>query len=263
LSGTSSLNSLNDAYINAQQHPSKATLDHLKEVYLKTLPGLLDDEKNRAAGAKAILDVASSLDAALARGMRVRFHVRTLFKNQEDDDDGDVQSELDVWNPFGDCGVDFQTGETYLVYANKEEGSDYIFTGSCTRTRRLSDAGEDLSYLFFYKNDREQSAQLEGFTTSDARSQSGFDNLHEPKGLKSPVPEVVIELRSDTLVRYTQPDGNGRFFFEGLPKGDYRISAFASGYPMYRQLLAPPRPLQIQEKSCARQVLLISTGENK
>jgi hypothetical protein len=293
LTNASSLNSLNEAFINAQRHPSKITLDHLKDIYLKTLPDLLGDEKNQAADAKTTLEVTSSFNAALARGMRVRFRVRTLFKHQDDDDDDDkddkkadakkdgekrdaekkdpkpkdsdddVESELDVWNPFGDCGFDFQTGETYLVYANTEEASDYIFTGSCTRTRRLSDAGEDLGYLFFYKNDRERSARLEGFTTSDANSQSDFDNLHEPTSLKLPVADALIELRSDALVRYTQPDSNGRFFFDGLPKGDYRISAYASGYPLHRQLLAPGRPLQITGKSCARQVLLLSTGENK
>jgi hypothetical protein len=36
---------------------------------------------------------------------------------------------------FGDCGVDFQAGETYLVYADGDEGSGTFSTGSCTRTR--------------------------------------------------------------------------------------------------------------------------------
>jgi hypothetical protein len=263
LSNTSSLHSLNEAYLNAQQHPSKATLDHLREVYLKTFSDLPVDEKDRAAGAKTPLDVTSLFDTALDRGMRVRFHVRTLFKRQDGDDDDnvinddEVESELDVWNPFGDCGSDFQPGETYLVYANREEASDYIFTSSCTRTRRLSDAGEDLSYLSFYKTDREQSARLEGFTTSDANSQADFDPLHVPQSLKSPVLNTLIELKSDVLVRYTEPDRNGRFIFDGLPKGEYQVSAFATGFPMYRQLLSIAKPLQIKEKSCAHQVLLI------
>jgi hypothetical protein len=260
LTTASTLRALNAAYLDAQQEPSKAHLEKLKELYLKTFPDLPPEEKNRAVQAKTTKDLTSSFYVSLDRGMRVRFHVKTLFKHNDgddDDDDEDEETQLDVWNPFGDCGFDFQVGETYLVYANIEESADYIFTNSCTRTRRLSDAGEDLAYLFFYKNNREQSAHLEGFTTSDANSQSDFDPLHPPLNLKSPVPNALIELRSDTLVRYTQPDRNGRFIFDGLPKGDYRTSAFADGYPMYRQLLAAPKPLQIKEKSCARQVLLI------
>ncbi len=167
LTTSTTLRALNDAYLTAQQEPSKAHLELLKDLYLKTFPDLPPEEKNRTAQANTTKDVTSAFYVSLDRGMRVRFHVKTLFKHDDgdddkepkskvSDDDDDGESELDVWNPFGDCGFDFQTGETYLVYANIEEAADYIFTDSCTRTRRLSDAGEDLSYLFFYKNDPER-----------------------------------------------------------------------------------------------------------
>jgi len=266
LMAPSSLRSLNAAYIEAQQHPSVANLERLKQVYLKMFPDLqLPDEKAEKdhTAAKTASDVTSSFYAALDRGIRVRFHVKTMFKHEDDDDDDKEETELDVWNPFGDCGFDFQTGETYLVYANMEESSDYIFTGSCTRTRRLSDAGDDLAYLFFYKNHREESSRLEGFTTSDAKRQSDFDPMHMPAGVASPVADVVIELRSDHSVRYAQPDPNGRFVFDGLSEGDYRVSAFAAGYPMYRQLLAGPRPIEIKEESCAHQILLVPIPPSK
>ena len=266
LSTSAALRSLNEAYLNAQQNPSKSALEHLKEIYLKTFPSLPKDKKDQTATAKSAMDVTSSFYTTLNRGMRVRFQIKTLFKHEDDDDskdDDDGATELDIWNPFDDCGADFQIGETYLVYANTEEGTDYNFTSGCTRTRRLSDAGEDLSYLFFSKNNPRQSARLEGFTTSEANSQSDFDPLHVPRSLKSPVPDALIELKSDTLVRYTQPDQNGRFVFDGLPEGDYRVSAYAIGFPMYRQVLASPKRLQIKEKSCARQVLLIPAVREK
>ncbi|HEX4231286.1 MAG TPA: hypothetical protein VHZ07_21630 [Bryobacteraceae bacterium] len=67
----------------------------------------------------------------------------------------------------GDCGYDFQLGETYLVYADDEEGENYFLTSSCMRTKRLPEAGEDLAYLYFYKNQPEESSRIEGFATSD------------------------------------------------------------------------------------------------
>jgi hypothetical protein len=273
LANTSALQSLNEAYLNAQNHPSQTTLARLKDAYLKAFPDLPEDEKNLANAAKTTLGVTSTFTAALSRGVKVRFRVQTLFKYEDDDDDrqpkakdsddDDKTTTMEVWNPFGDCGVDFQPGETYLVYANTEESSDYIFTGICTRTRRLSDAGEDLAYLFFYKNGGKQSGRLEGFTTTDAQSQSDFDPMHETDKIKSPFPAALLELRSNDFARYAQSDGKGRFLFDGLPAGDYRISAFAAGYPMYRKLLADPRPVHVKERGCSFQILLLPPDTDK
>jgi hypothetical protein len=263
LASPAALQSLNDAFREAQKQPSEANLTRLKETYLKTFPEVVGDEQGSVKGAKTALDVSSLFDLALNRGMRVRFHVKTLFKHEDDDDndnDKDKKDDdqiLDVWNPFGDCGYNFQTGETYLVYANTEESSDYIFTGSCTRTRRLSDAGDDLAYLFFYKQDRERSSRLEGFTTTDVHAQFDFDPLRQPRSIRSPVTDVVVELRADGLTRYAQPDTSGKFYFDGLTGGDYQVSAFAAGYPANRKLLAGPRQLQIKEKACVNQILVL------
>ncbi len=165
---------------------------------------------------------------------------------------------LDVWTPFGDCGYSFQVGETYLVYASEEdEGSNEYATGSCTRTRRLSDAGEDLAYLFFYKDHPEESARLEGFTSSDLSYQLRLDPMHDPESIQSPVPGVIVALQSNGLTRYAESDRNGRFIFDGLPKGDYKVSAFPHEYPLKTQLLAGPQSFHLDEKSCGRQVLLV------
>ncbi len=82
--------------------------------------------------------------------------MKNLFKQGDDDHAADKPKKdadfLDVFTTAGDCGYDFQIGETYLVYANDEEGADYFFTSTCMRTKRISDAGDDLAYLYFYKN---------------------------------------------------------------------------------------------------------------
>jgi hypothetical protein len=44
------------------------------------------------------------------------------------------------------CGVYFQVGASYLIYANEDDAGKFQ-THVCTRTARLRDAEEDLDYL--------------------------------------------------------------------------------------------------------------------
>jgi hypothetical protein len=295
-SSQSSLRSLNDAFIRAQEHPSADALTALKDAYLKTFPDASPDRKNRIQKARTASGVAALFYSKVGRGMRVRFRVQTLFKHEDnDDDDSPKQSKtsksgkdknqkadddddrkvagnakrpdksekreaefFEVWTPFGDCGVSFQTGETYLVYASDdEETSDSIATDSCTRTRRLSEAGEDLAYLYFYKEHPEESTRIDGFATTNARYRVDFNPLH-PEKIQPLLPNVIIELRSGDLTRFTETDQNGHFVFDGLPEGDYTLTAFDSDYPKGKQLSADPQPFRLQPKSCSQQVLVLA-----
>jgi len=258
----SAMQSLNDGLIHAQEHPSADSLRQVKDTYLAMFPGLDDREKKQVQAADSVQQMTSMLYSSLDRGMRVHFKVKTLFKKGDDDDDAGNKPKkdadfLDVWTTADDCGYDFQIGETYLVYANDEEGADYFFTSTCMRTKRLSNAGEDLAYLYFYKNQPEESSRLEGFVTSDRKSQLVIDPLHEPAAIGSPVAGVVLQLKSDKLTRYAEPESTGRFIFDGLPEGNYELSVFAGGYPKTNQLLSGPRRLRIKEKSCGRQIFVL------
>jgi hypothetical protein len=252
----SAMQSLNQAYISAQEHASADSLHQLKDKYLSMFPGMDEREKKQVQTAETIQQVASLFYSSLDRGMRVHLKVKTLYK-QDDDDRKGSPDFLDVWTTAGDCGYDFQIGETYLVFANNEEGADYFFTSTCMRTRRLSDAGDDLAYLYFYKNQPEASSRLEGFATSDRKSQLTMDPTHEPSVIGAPVAGVILQLRSDRLTRYAESDAGGRFLFDGLPEANYELSVFASGYPKINRLLAGPRRLNIKEKSCARQIFVL------
>jgi hypothetical protein len=264
----SPMQSLNDAYIQAQEHPSTETLRSLKNKYLATFPVLDDREKKLVQSADSVQQMTSFLSSSLDRGMRVHLKVKTLFKQGDDDDDNAAVAKkekkdpdfLDVWTTFGDCGYDFQVGETYLVYANDEEGADYNFTSTCMRTKRLSDVGDDLAYLYFYKDQPEASSRLEGLATSDWKSQLAINPMRDLAAIGSPSAALVFQLQSDRLTRYAESDANGRFVFDGLPEGDYHLSVFASGYPKTNQLLAGPRTLHLKEKSCARQIFVLPKG---
>lgn len=68
------------------------------------------------------------------------FRVDDLFKGQ-------AGAEITAHTPKGgdSCGFHFEIGESYLVYASRNE--EKLFTSICTRTRRLSEAGEDVQQL--------------------------------------------------------------------------------------------------------------------
>ena len=274
LTSPKNMESLNEAYLTARQHPSDASIESLKNAYRQAFPDIAAGEESRLATAKTAGAVASLFYSGLGRGMHVRYKVKTLFKREEDDDDKAAAKTkpeeheksddiVEVWTPFGDCGYDFQAGETYLVYANNDEGSaNSLSTDVCTRTRRLSEAGEDLSYLFFYK-DQPAASRLEGFATTDELYRLTFDRLHDPESMKSPVPGAVIELQAAHLTRFTETGRNGRFVFDGIPEGDYKLSAYSAGYPIDPNLLAGPQPFHVEEKSCSLEILLLPKEPGK
>lgn len=175
-------------------------------------------------------------------------------KAPEADDDDDY---FEISTPFGDCGIEFQIGETYLVYADDDEETGNLSATVCTRTRRLTDAGEDLAYLFFYKEHREQSTRLEGFTTTDVGYQLELNKMNDPTSMKSPVPGLVLELSSQGLTRFTTSDNKGRFVFDGLAGGEYSLTAFDGDYPKKQNLRAGPQKFSLEPESCALQVLVV------
>ena len=197
--------------------------------------------------------------------MRVR--VKKYFKRGEDDDadskdgddrkDGDKTGEKEdvvtVWTAADDCGYKFQKGETYLVYADNDEETERIETSICTRTKRLTDAGSDLAYLYFRENRGDASTRLEGFVTDDASQ----DLPHFVDAIRSPVSGAVIELRSSDGSRYTRTSPDGRFVFDGLAEGKYSLTPFDAGYPADVKPLAPPTQFSADKNSCTREILAV------
>ena len=112
------------------------------------------------------------------KGCVARFRVQTNYKYADDDGvDSDAPKtnapkSLDIWTGSGDCGIDFQVGETYLVYAVQDEDSGKLETSACMRTRRLSEEEGDLGFLFFLENSPKESTRLEGFVSSSFADQS-------------------------------------------------------------------------------------------
>jgi hypothetical protein len=273
------LNLANERFLSDRSPQNLATL---KDVFRKTFPDLPEDQRGRLDKADSQRSLVDLFSAVLGHGKRVRFRVSTVFRNGDDDDDrktpdkdrdkdkekdagkdakaGDDDGDdakdqvFDVWTPFGDCGFDFQAGETYLVFADSDEDTNIMETDSCTRTRRLSDAGPDLAYLYFYKERRAASGRLEGFTTFDALYQV---KPRDADKIDSPVPGLTVELKSASGMLYTHSDPSGKFLFDGLEAGDYQLSGYAPGFPDTVKLLSGPKRFHIDARGCSNQVLLI------
>jgi hypothetical protein len=246
---------LNEEYARTRQNFSAAALSNLKAAYLRVFPNLPEDRKRKLHAAKTMSDLASLFYRVLDNGKYIRFRVRESFKHLEDEDQ--EPETLEIWTPFGECGYDFQIGETYLVYADGDEESDILSTGVCSRTKRITDAGEDLGFLFFLKHDAKRSSRLEGYATSDPLFQAEFDKLRDLQSVKSPAANVVVALESAGGNRYVRTGTNGRFVFDGLAAGDYTLSAFTPGYPREVRVLAAPKQIKVEAKACMTQIVLI------
>src|ERR1035438_2806166 len=252
------LDLLNRESASARTDRSAATFARLRDAYLKVFPDLPEDHKKRFAGATSPEQLAELFYWILDHGKRVRLPVKTVFRGEldaDDDDDDAPAKTVEVWTAFGDCGIDFQAGETYLVYADDDEESNIMTTGACTRTRRLSDAGDDLAYLYFYKNYGDSAGRLEGFVTGDLLFQRDLDPNHYSGHIGAPV-AAVVELKSGGGARYTESDEKGRFVFDGLPAGDFTVSAYAPGFPAETRHLAGPKTVRMEKRACATQVLV-------
>ncbi len=253
----------------ALREDSPASLEALRNKLRDKLPDLPVVLAKRLGAARTHDQMVRVLEDVFSRGRVVRFRLLTLFSRGSDDDDKDKddkpdQEYIEVATPFGDCGYNFQQGETYLVYAASDEDSPTLETGACTPTKRLSDAGADLPFLYFYKENPASAGHLEGIATSDPKVFLNPPDDRDP--VPSPMPGLIVGLRSADSVRYTTSGGTsggtsanqGRFVFDGLSPGSYALRAWAAGYPDTVKLLAGPYDVEVGAKSCLNHTLLIT-----
>jgi hypothetical protein len=260
-------------------------LQGLKETFRALVPGLAEDSIRRINEAKSRQELLKAFESVLDHGSYVTLEVKTVFTVGGDDDDADNDADNDkdksakakdddddadddaaalaagklfsVWTPSFDCGVEFQTGETYLVYASMDEDTDTVETDICMGTRRLSDAGADLPYLSFLQIDKKESGHLDGFVTSDYAARA---NPPETDTIPAPVAGILIELKSGDTIRYTTSGRDGRFVFDGLADDSYKLTGFTTEYPDPQHAVAGPDELKIKPKACSRHVLLARPG---
>ncbi len=235
-----------------QADSSPEAFAKLKEIYLKMFTGLPDYAKAQIVEAKTQKALQVAFEAVQSEGRVARFRVRTRYKGEKDD--GEAPEFQEIWTGGGECGIDFQVGETYLVYAIEDEDSGKLETSVCMRTRRLTEEKGDLGFLYFVQNAAKESTRLEGFVSSSFGDQN--IPLYEDS-VAAPAPGAILELDTGTGMRYTQSDAQGRFSFDGLKAGDYRLSLLGPGFPRVARNVILSRSFHAEEGACARQILIL------
>jgi hypothetical protein len=87
------------------------------------------------------LEVQSqAADGTPLERVRVRFRVVRAWKGVTTE-----SIELTTANSSAACGYEFAPGQSYLVYADEENGT--LSVSLCSRTQPMSDSGEDLEVL--------------------------------------------------------------------------------------------------------------------
>jgi hypothetical protein len=244
------LDKFNQTFVSQGNQVSGEQLAEMKAAFLQLFPHISEGSRENLKQATTVARVAALFNFELDRGSTARFRVSTVFKYEEDDED-DAEGaakeappqQVDIRLPLGPHDLDLQVGETYLVYASFDEGTPLLSSDRCSRTRRLSNAGEDLAFLHFYKTNRKESARLEGAVTHE---KSGTAAAPEPAA------NVIVQLKSASVSRYAEADSSGRYVFEGLAAGDYRITVFRPGYLADSEPLANPYEVHLDESGCLR-----------
>src|SRR5439155_8452653 len=142
----------------------------------------------------------------------VHFTVERAFR-------GIQGATADVTTGFGggDCGYAFKTGERYLVYAYRLKGGSQLGTGICSRTRRLTEADEDLQFI------ENLAATAAGARVYGSIKQLEFNVAEQRSEQLGPIAGAFVVLRGSAAALEARSDDQGRYEIGGVPPGTYEL----------------------------------------
>lgn len=99
-------------------------------------------KKSAAVFAGKVVSIESNVDSQRSRFNIVKFQVSKNWK-------GGVAKTIVVTTPghSAACGVRFDRGQSYLVYAYSSKDQKGLLTNICTRTKLLAQAKQDVAEL--------------------------------------------------------------------------------------------------------------------
>ena len=125
--------------------------------------------------------------------------------------------QVEVGSGLGssDCGYQFVQGAQYVVYAYGDPRNNRLSTSTCTRTRLVAEADEDLAFL------RSLSDRASGVTISGTVFRKYLEGVQPPVDKKVVVFPLVIE--GEGVRRELRTDAEGRYQVTGLKAGTYTV----------------------------------------
>jgi hypothetical protein len=165
-----------------------------------------------------------------SRGHRIRVRPIQKFRGAFDASDG----EIAIVTPDV-CRYPFKAGRVYFIYAT-QSFDGHLTTTSCSRTRPIEDAGDELIYARLAMSGSAPPGRIVG----EVRHASADDPA------RAPVPGVRVALApigSITAIT-TNTDAHGRYAFEVAAGGSYRLDVSA---PASMYLLLPLRAIDLAD----------------
>jgi hypothetical protein len=231
----------------SEEHPP--TLTELKEiVLLMWRESLNSSEITKLLAANSDEELDSVVDEAFGWGFprRVRLNVMERFL-------GEANAEFELFTGMGggDCGVSFESGEQYLVFAFQDEKTGRWRTTICSGTKETLYANEDVRTLRAWKAGQILPPRIYGsvwdWTDRGNREERGSTPLSNV--------EVRASTKGTDLVTFT--DGQGRFKFDDLRPGRYRVTLQLPGWRLWAE---DRREIDLTTARCAE--LLLSVEQN-
>lgn len=142
----------------------------------------------------------------------------------------------------GDCGYPFRVGESYLVYAYQSPKDNKLYASICSRTRPLSEAGEDLEYIQSLSN-----AQAGGtiYGVVNRLRRVNADVSYQPLG---PMDGIRVTVEGSGRRVESVTDGKGEFRVTGLLPGSYKVRLTV---PEGLWLSSSEHKVELKDKGCA------------
>lgn len=116
---------------------------------------------------------------------------------------------------FGDCGVPFQNGETYLVYAYEFDGK--LKTTICTRTRLAARVDKDFDELASLLS--KSGAKISGTVQQYAKHSLEKDSIQPKPDLRLQIEQLDGQKKKIEVIT----DKFGKYEITGLSTGKYKI----------------------------------------
>jgi von Hippel-Lindau disease tumor supressor len=137
---------------------------------------------------------------------------------------------VEVQSDMTSCGVEFSEGQAYLVAGSRgPDGTPRV--RACSYTNRLEDSRNEVEILRALRSG-DKLTRLYGEVIEFR--EPGDDNLPTDPELYQRLPQVRVTAASADTFHETFTDAEGRFVFDDLPRGQYRVAI---------QIQAPKRVL--------------------
>jgi hypothetical protein len=197
------------------------SIDDLRNGLLRWWHGVLTaEEEQRLKDAKTESELQTPLKGLFwTMPRRVQLEVLERFT-------GPAADRLELFTGIGggDCGVDFKSGESFLVVAKHDPTTDRWSSTICSRTRPARYAGSDLAALRAWKKGETPEPTAYGTVEDWTNRGDGF-------GVGSrPLANLRLRLRSGEEEKKAITDADGHFDFAGLAHKVYLFDADLPGW---------------------------------